>query len=377
MRIGFDIRPFLKEETGVGIYFKNLLFSLSRIDYSNEYYLFSSSLKDRFPTQKIPPLAKKKFRDFLFPVKMVNFFWHRLGWPPLDYFFRTKLDLSHSPTPLILPTKGEKIVTVYDLFFMEFPQLTNKEARKDFFQRTEESLHKADGIITISHFTKSQIIKKFKIDESRVRVVYLGINHKYWDDVSPNELAKTKSKYTLPSSFILFVGALERRKNLLNLIKALKVIHKNERRIHLLLVGRKGEEYKGIKDEIKRQSLRPWVKMLGYVSDDDLRSLYRLASVLVYPSLYEGFGLPLLEAMTSGLPVVSSKRSALPEIAQDAALYFNPEEAEEIADKTLLALKDKKLSQTLMERGKKRSLDFDWEKTARETLSFYHEVLER
>ena len=120
MRIGFDVRPFLKEETGIGIYFKNLLFSLSQIDQDNEYYLFSSSFKDRFLTHKIPPFSRMRFRDFPIPVKAVSFFWNKLGWPPLDYFFKTGLDLTHSPSPLILPTKGKKVITVYDLFFMDF-----------------------------------------------------------------------------------------------------------------------------------------------------------------------------------------------------------------------------------------------------------------
>lgn len=377
MRIGFDLRPFLKEKTGVGVYFKNLLFSLSRIDFSNEYYLFSSSLKDRFSSSKIPPFDRKYFRDFYFPVKVVNFFWYRLSWPPLDYFFRTGLDLTHSPTPLILPTKGKKIVTVYDLFFMDFPHLADKEARKNFFSRTEESLNEADGIVTISRFTKKKLIEKYAVDESKVKVIYLGIDHKYWADVSSDELAKTESKYALPSSFILFVGALEPRKNLLNLMRAFKIIHKNQKKIHLLLVGRKGEGYKKIKEEIKRKSLESWVRMLGYVSETDLKNIYRLASVLVFPSFCEGFGLPLLEAMVSNLPVVASQTSALTEIGQDALLYFSPEDPEEIAERTLLALEDKSLRYTLIQRGKRRALDFNWEKTAGETLSFYSEVMEK
>ena len=116
MRIGFDVRCFLKEETGVGIYFKNLLFHLAQIDQSNEYFIFSSSLKDRFPLHKVPPFSKKKFLDLRLPVKAVNFFWYKLCWPPLDFFFKTDMDLTHSPVPLILPTKGKKIVTIHHAF---------------------------------------------------------------------------------------------------------------------------------------------------------------------------------------------------------------------------------------------------------------------
>jgi glycosyltransferase involved in cell wall biosynthesis len=377
MRIGFDLRPFLKEETGVGVYYKNLLFSLSRIDRSNEYFLFSSSLKDRFEASKIPPFEKKSFRDFALPVKMVNYFWYRLRWPSLDFFFHTKLDLTHSPTPLILPTKGKKIVTVYDLCFLDFPHLTDKETRRNFLHRTGDSLLQADGIVTISRFTRDQLLEKFGVEKSKVKVVYLGIDPDYGQDVSADELAKTESHYSLPSSFLLFVGALERRKNLLNLIQALKTIHRHHKKIHLVIAGREGEEYYRLKDEIRRQSLESWIKMLGYVPDTDLKNLYRLASLLVFPSFCEGFGLPVLEAMASGLPVVASKTSAIEEVAQDAALYFDPQNPEEMAEKILLALEDKSLCQKNVERGKKRALDFNWEKTATETLGFYQEMVGR
>lgn len=374
MRIGFDLRPFLKEETGVGVYYKNLLFSLSQIDRSNEYFLFSSSLKDKFESSKIPPFEKRNFRDFSFPVKTVNYFWNRLRWPSLDFFFHTNLDLTHSPTPLILPTKGKKIVTVYDLCFLDFPHLTDRDSKKNFLHRTEDSLLQADGIVTISRFTKQQLLEKFAVEESKVKVIYLGINSSYGEDVSADGLAKTESHYSLPSSFLLFVGASERRKNLLNLIKAHKTIHNHHKEIFLVIAGREGEEHRRLKAEIRRQSLEPWIKMLGYVPDSDLKNLYRLASLLVFPSFCEGFGLPVLEAMASGLPVVSSQISAVEEVAQDAALYFDPQDPEEMAKKILLALEDENLSQKNVERGKKRALDFNWEKTATETLEFYKEV---
>ncbi|MFP4082732.1 MAG: glycosyltransferase family 4 protein [Candidatus Aminicenantes bacterium] len=375
MRIGLDVRPFLKKPTGVGIYFKNLLFSLSRLDHVNEYYLFSASFKDRFPSSKIPPFAHQHFRDFRFPVKMINHFWYRLCWPPLDYFFFTSLDVTHSPTPLVIPTKGKKLVTVYDLFFMDFPHLTDKEARKEFIPRIRASLKQADGIVAISRFSQQRLMQKFALPPSKIKVIHLGIDHRFWNDISTFQLAETKKRYGLPSSFILFVGAMEPRKNLTTLVKALKCLHNRNRKIPLIMVGRKGEDYKRIKKEINEQSLDAWVKMLGYVPEEDLKNLYRLASVLVFPSMYEGFGLPVLEAMVSGLPVVTSQTSALVEIAQDAALYFNPDSPDEIAEKTLLAMDHRDLHQSLAQKGKKRALDFDWRKTAAETLSFYQQVV--
>lgn len=377
MRIGFDVRPFLKEETGVGIYFKNLLFSLSRIDHSNEYYLFSSSLKDRFSSEKIPLFAKKRFRDFPFPVKVMNFFWYKLSWPPLDYFFRTELDLTHSPIPLILPTKGKKIVTVHDLFFMDFPRMIDREVRKNFVSKIKNSLLEADGIVAVSQFTRNQLLERFAIEEKKVKVIYHGLDPKFKTDISPDEIEKIKKVYSLSPSFILFVGAIEPRKNLLNLIEALKIIHKKYKKIPLVIVGRISQDYKNLEKKIKQNKLESWIKMMGYLPDNEVRVFYRLASLLAFPSFCEGFGLPLIEAMASSLPVATSQASAMPEIAQDAALFFHPEDPEDIADKIIIALKNEDLRETLKARGRKRVLDFDWGTTAAETLSFYRDIYQR
>ncbi len=377
MRIGFDVRPFLKRETGVGIYYRNLLFHLAQIDHSNEYFLFSSSLKDKFPPQKIPPFSNKEFRHFRFPVKLINFFWYRLSWPPLDYFFRADLDLAHSPTPLILPTKGKKIVTVHDLFFMDFPLLTDKEARKNFTIRIKDSLLKADGVIAISDFTRNQILERFDLDEKKVKVIYHGLDPEFLTDVSTEAEEEVRKKFALPPSFIFFVGATEPRKNLLRLVEALKIVHEKHQKIPLVIVGREGLDYENLEKKIDQLELQDWVKMIDYLPDAEVKIFYRLATVFAFPSLCEGFGLPLLESMASGLPVATSKASALPEVGQDAALYFHPEDPEDIADKLILALQDEGLRKTLRERGKKRALDFDWHTTAADTLSFYEYLIRR
>ena len=377
MRIGFDVRPFLKKETGVGIYCRNLLLHLAQIDRSNEYFLFSSSLKDKFPLQKIPPFPNKKFRHFRFPVRLINFLWYRLSWPPLDYFFRTDLDLAHSPTPLILPTKGKKVVTVHDLFFMDFPHMTDRETRKNFVTRIRDSLYKADGVVTVSEFTRDQLLERFDLDEKKVKVIYHGLDREFHTDVSSKEEEEVRKKFSLPPSFIFFVGAIEPRKNLLKLVVALKIVHEKNQKIPLVIVGREGLDYENLEKKIDQLELQDWVRIIDYLPDAEVKIFYRLASVFAFPSLCEGFGLPLLESMASGLPVAASKTSALPEIAQDAALYFHPEDPEDIAGKLILVLQDSGLRKTLREKGKKRALDFDWRRTAAETLSFYEQLFRK
>lgn len=375
MRVGFDVRPFLKEETGVGIYFKNLLFALSKIDSENEYYLFSSSWKDRFDPKKIPPFTHKHFKDFRYPVRMINFLWNKLGWPSMDLFVKTSLDLTHSPTPLVLPSRGKKVVTVYDLCFLDYPHLSDDESRHVFSSRIEQSLNHADSIVTISHFSQEQVLRRFSVDKDKVHVTYLGIDHDFWRDVAQEETERVKSKFNLPPSYLLFVGAQEPRKNIGNLIETLKIVHTQYGRIPLILVGGEGKDSLNVWDKISEHDLKQWVQMTGYLTDVELRSVYRLATAFIFPSLCEGFGLPLLEAMCSQTPVLASRTSALPEICSDAAIFFDPEQPEDMAEAILSVLKDTDLREDLVKRGEQRVLDFSWKSTAEQTLSIYRSLV--
>lgn len=377
MRIGFDIRPFLRQATGVGIYYKNLLFSLAQIDTENHYYLFSSSYKDRFLQEELPPFSFCEFRDARYPVKMINFLWQNVGWPPLGKFFKTELDLTHSPIPLLLPTRGKKIVTVHDLFFMDFPAFVQGEARKNFNRRIENSLQRSDGILVISQFIKDQIMKRFFLKEEKIKVVYHGVDPGFANKPSVAQTENAKNKYGLPSKFILFVGAIEPRKNLVKLIEALRFIQKKSQAIPLVIVGKEGMDYHNLVKKIEDSKLQSKVLFLNYLPDGDLKILYRLASCLVFPSLCEGFGLPLIEAMASECPLVISRASAFPEIALDAALYFQPEDAEEMASQIITVLDDEDIRKKLIQRGIQRVQDFSWTKTAENTLSFYRSVLEK
>jgi len=374
MRIGFDVRPFLKKETGVGIYFKNLLFALSKLDYDNHYYLFSSSWKDRFSHDKIPPFKRLCFRDFHYPVRLINELWYRWGWPPLDRLFKTDLDLTHSPTPLLLPTKGKKIVTVYDLFFLDFPEFGNREARRYFARKMNESLARADGVVTISQFTKDQVLERYALDETKMHVIHLGINHDRWRSAKKDEIGLVQQTYNLPSSFILFVGALEPRKNLGRLLEAVKRIHDSREKIPLVIVGREGQDSDRLMKKINELNLQEHIIFLGYMEERELRCVYRLATLLVVPSLREGFGLPVLEAMASQRPIAASSAPALPEIIQDAALFFDPDDPEDMAEKILRVLSDNELREDLIQKGQRRVLDFNWEKTAEQTLAIYESV---
>jgi len=372
MRIGFDLRPFLKEETGVGVYFRNLLFELAKIDDENEYFLFSSSWKDRFPRDRVPPFRRKVFRDLRWPVKAVDFLWYKMAWPPLDRFFGTKLDLTHSPSPVFLPTRGKKIITVNDLFFLDSPDRADKAARRNFRRRVGPAVEKADGIITISQFSRRAILDRFRVDENKIGVIPLGVDSAWGRAPEASDLERVRRELALPGEFLLFVGALEPRKNLVRLVEALKLLHDRGRRVPLLIVGRAGGDSARVKEAVERLGLTAWVRLAGYLDGETVRSLHHLATLLVFPSLVEGFGLPILEAMAAGLPVATSGTSALPEIAGEAAVFFDPENPEDIAAQIGRLLDDQDLRRALAEKGRRRAGLFEWSTTAAKTLEFYH-----
>jgi glycosyltransferase involved in cell wall biosynthesis len=371
MRLGYDLRPFLREETGVGTYLRNLLFELTRLDRENEYYLFSASWKDRFPSAKVPAFARGRFCDRRVPVKLLNFSWQRWGGPPLDWFVGTRLDLAHSATPLILPTRGRKIITVHDLFFMDEPSLAGAEAGRVFFRRAPDAFRRSDGIVTFSSFTRDELVARFDVPPGKVRVIPHGLDPRFLEEVSAAEGEEFRAAHRLPPSFLLFVGAQEPRKNLPRLIRALKIVHLHGRRPALVLAGPPGADTPAIRETAGCLGLDPWLTMTGYLPPSELRKVYRLAAVFVFPSLCEGFGLPLIEAMASGLPVVAAMNSAMPEVCGDAALYCRAEDPESIAEKIQVALENDAVRRELAAKGRRRALDFRWDKAAAETLEFY------
>jgi glycosyltransferase involved in cell wall biosynthesis len=376
MRLGFDLRPFLREETGVGTYLRNLLFQLAEIDRTNEYFLFSSSWKDRFPAEKVPPFERLKFRDCRLPVRVLNSLWQKRGRPSLDFFFRTGLDLTHSATPLILPTRGKKIVTVHDIFFMDFPDQAGEEAGKVFFRLAAASFRDADGIVTSSTVTSVELVSRFALDEKKVRIITPGLDRRFLEDVPAAELKATRKRCNLPPSFLLFVGAQVPRKNLVRFVEALKIVHLRGLQIPLVLVGPEGEDSEGIRAKAEKLGIGHWVMTTGYLEEKDIRNAYRLASAFVLPSLCEGFGMPLVEAMASGVPIAASRISAIPEVCRDAAVYFQPDDAEGMAKKVASVIEDEDLRKRLIARGKERARDFSWKKAAAETLAFYESVVQ-
>jgi glycosyltransferase involved in cell wall biosynthesis len=307
-------------------------------------------------------------------VRLLNWLWQTKRRPHLDFFFGTALDLTHSATALILPTSGRKVITVHDIFFLDFPDQSGEEAGKTFFRLAAASFRDADGIITSSLVTSVELISRFALEEDKVRVIPPGLDGLFLEDVSAAELEATRERLGLPPSFLLFVGAQVPRKNLVRFIEALKIVHLRGLRVPLVLIGPRGEDSRDIRRKAEELGIGASVLSTGYREARDIRNSYRLASAFVLPSLWEGFGMPLVEAMASGAPVAASRVAAIPEVCRDAAVYFEPESPEGMAEKVISVLEDEALRRTLVARGKARARDFSWKRAAEQTLAFYESV---
>ncbi|OGH14357.1 MAG: hypothetical protein A2687_01885 [Candidatus Levybacteria bacterium RIFCSPHIGHO2_01_FULL_38_26] len=331
--------------------------------------------------------------------------WTQFALPLNLYLERPRPDVFFSPThyaPRFSPVPT--VISIMDLSYIHFPQLFKKSDLYQLKNWTSYSLHNAKKVLTISKASRNDIIKEYKVAEDKVVVTYPGIkseirnprfaarrakfetNTKY-----KKQMKKTlKDKYGINGEYILFVGTLQPRKNIERLIEAFSLLchpkrsegsrdsspanRRAQNDIQLVIVGKKGWLYEDILKAPKKFEIKDKVKFLDFVSDEDLPGFYENAICFVLPSLYEGFGLPVLEAMKYGCPVITSSVSSLPEAGGDAALYINPLDVEDIAKNLELIINNSELRKKLIEKGYEQVKKFSWEKTARETLDVLTQV---
>ncbi|MCD6386455.1 glycosyltransferase family 4 protein [Candidatus Sumerlaeota bacterium] len=376
MRIGIDASSILPIRTGVGNYTLNLLNSLLRVDENNEYIIFMNSysqLTPELPFLKKPNVKVKRFH-IIGPLLL--HLWRFFNAPPIELFVN-KVDIFHSPAGIIIPQlKGKRVVTIHDLYFMEHPENTDFLGGRYLYHTLPHKIHKVDKIIAVSHSTKSAIVKYLKVPPEKITVIYEGVDftrfRRIYDKAT---LGLIREEYCLPSQFILTVTTIEPRKNIEGLLFAyrrLKQILNNPPK--LVVVGRKGLKGDKITETIHQLGLYRDVIFTGYVSDDHLPLIYNNALVFVFPSLSEGFGLPVLEAMACGLPVVSSDIPALREIASDVAVFVDPTNYYLMAEKLKELIISHKLRHQLQEKSLQQARHFSWESCARKTLHLYKEI---
>lgn len=349
MRILIDYRPALRMRTGVGQYAHEMAAALARTG-SDRVTLFSSSWKDRLPAD-IPPGTSPL--DVRIPVRLLNLAWHRMGWPAVETL-GGRADVVHSMHPLLMPSRGAaRVVTICDLYFLDHPERTRAEIRRDYASLARAHAHRADAVVVISDYTRAVVERRLEVPPERISVCPPG---------APRWLPRREPP---PGGPIVFVGTLEPRKNVPALIRAYgRLLSRVADAPPLLLAGAAGEGSGAILAQIAEAPIAGRVRHLGYVSDAERERLYSEASMLVLPSYDEGFGLPLLEAMTIGLPAVAARRGALPEVAGEAAVLVDPEDDGALADAMHGILTNREHARAIAKAGIDRSHAFSWDASA-------------
>ncbi|MBN2224704.1 MAG: glycosyltransferase family 4 protein [Deltaproteobacteria bacterium] len=372
MRILINTSPLVTPLTGIGHYVANLIHSMVSLEPSHEYFFFnrnyvSSELKSSQTGTGIP--AKPPFYSGILPQK-ITYGLRRLFLSAL--FLKSKYNVYHEtnyfpPREIPFPT----ISTIYDLSVQIYPQYHPIDRVRMFEKHFLKYLSSYRYIIAISNNTKNDLVRVSGYPEERIGVVYPGY-HGRFRVVSQASVKKYIEEKKLPSKYILFLGTLDPRKNIRLLLDAYTLLNSSLReKYHIVLAGWKGWDYEGVFRRIDDLGIRSSTIYLGYVRDDEVPLLYNGASLFVYPSFYEGFGLPLLEAMACGCPVITTNASSLPEVVGDGGVMVDPYDEYGMRDKMEMILTDDKTRTGLREYGLKRVGMFSWETCAQHTLDVY------
>jgi glycosyltransferase involved in cell wall biosynthesis len=365
MNIGVDLRCLQSSpRTGVGEYTFELLSAILEQDRTNRYFLFfNASGKIDIPDFKGPNVTIARF---YFPNKLLSLSSLVFKYPKLDKliakkFGIEKIDLFYSPhlNFTSLSKSVKHIITIHDLTFELLPQfLTQKQRLWHLLTNAREQCQRAHAILTPSENTKRDVLEFYKIPEAKAKVVYPGLSPRYLEGNSQQPKKK----------IVLFLGTIEPRKNILNIIKAFRDIEDRIKEYTLVVAGAPGWKNKEAFDLINDPSVSNRIKYIGYVRDEDKANLFLSASVFVYPSFYEGFGFPVIEAMASGTPVITSNRSSLAEITEGAALLVNPNRTSDISNAILRLINDQTLQAELVSKGLEQARKYTWEKAAKSWL---------
>ena len=379
MRIGIDARMYRKSSAGIGRYIQNLIKNLFKIDKDNQYVLFMTA-EDREEFEKLEIKNSLQIANCKLKIVTVDIPHYSLSEQTKlgPIIAREKLDLMHF-TNFNHPIryKGQFVTTIHDLtlfFFPETARRTNLIKRFGYRMVMKAACENSTKIIAVSESTKKDIIKTFHLPPEKIQVIYEAADDKIFKKPSLQDIDKLRKKYRLLPKVILTVGQWRSHKNLIGLVKAYELIRR-KMGANLIILGQEDPEYLELKAAIdnspyKRDIIRP-----GFVSDEELSAWYHLASVFVFPSFYEGFGLPGLEAMQVGAPVAASRAGSLPEIFEDAAYYFNPHSPQEMAQEILKILINDKIKAEQVARGFQIAKKYSWRKTAEETLKLYKQII--
>ena len=368
MRIGIDARKL--HDFGIGTYIRNLLRELAKMDHDTEYVILSRPDDDK---------AVRALGDNFRPVAETagNYsLAEQIAIPRA--LKREHVDLFHAPHYVLPPLVScPSVVTIHDCIHLMFPQyLPNRWALT--YARTSISMaaKRSTRVLTVSESSKRDIQRFVDIPPGKIDVIYNSFDPRFGVEPDEEAVTRVRERYQLQSEFVLYAGNVKPHKNLERLIDAFQIVRsRGLDHLKLILIGDEISKYTALRRAVHKHQLHNYVRFLGYLPEETLAVMYRLAGVFVFPSLYEGFGLPPLEAMASGTPVVTSNVSSLPEVAGDAAVLVDPYNAEAIADGIYRVLTDNNLRSDLRRRGPERARQFSWESSVRRVREIYGQVL--
>lgn len=365
MRIAFDAKRFFHNTSGLGNYSRDLVRILSQYFPENNYILLNKSKSERgkeIIEQSNVHFIESSKGKFSRQFKMGK----DAQAQNADIFhgLSGELPLKWGKTPI------KKVVTIHDLIFMRYPQYYSFFDRKIHFWKFKKAAESADKIIAISEQTKNDIIHYLKIPESKIQVIYQGCHHAFKENQSKDFIQKTKEKFSLPERFILNVGTIEERKNLLNIVKAI-----DQTEIPLVVVGRKAKYFNKVQYFIKKNKMEKQIHFLEGVSMEELAVIYKLADIFVYPSFFEGFGIPVIEALFSKTVTITSNTSCLPEAGGKDSVYINPENYQDLRSKIKFLWDSESERKRRTEKSFEFVQKFNDEPIANELMNLYKKII--
>ncbi|MEO7001154.1 MAG: glycosyltransferase family 1 protein [Ktedonobacterales bacterium] len=374
MRITIDYTSAIAQGAGIGRYTRSLVAALARVDATDRYTLFSV---ERPTPERGFPVAPN-MRPLVRPIgnRYMTILWHRAHVPLPVETLAGRADVFHAPDFSLPPTLGaRRVVTIHDLAFMIHPECSVPTLVTYLNKVVPRAVRSAHHIIAVSQRTADDLVERLHVPREKISVIYLGVDPSLRRVEDPARLAEIEARFGLRHPFVLAVSTIEPRKNYERLIEAFAIAQQHpDGPRQLVIAGRKGWLYEGVFAAVERLGLGEQVRFLDYVADADLPALYTAADALAAPSLYEGFGIPVVEAFACGTPVVCSTGGSLPEIAGDAALLVAPDDTRGLANALVGLVSDEGTRATLRNRGYARLGLFDWDTAARAHVQVYHQV---